>query len=276
MSGSFNVYASRARVGPRSPPTVKGNHHDPCAEGAGPRDARGLRRREPVRRLPGPGRDPQEARPRFGREGCREGAKADKAALSSKPQLVASFGAWGAYEAQGPKSKICYALAQPKERTPSSLKRDAGYIFISTRPGEHVRNEVSVIMGLPLKEGSGDAKAEVGTTNFDLVTKGQNAWMKDSTQEGQLVGAMKKHARLVVKAPSSKGAVATDSLLAERASGPRSTASRRTAPDPDPRFDPRSEARPARRRELRLRAKGFCRAESPRAGAALVSGPLTL
>ena len=133
-----------------------------------------------------------------------------KPALTAKPTLVGSYGDWGAYEAQGAKSKICYALAQPKERTPTALKRDQGYIFISTRPGEHVRNEVSVIMGLPLKEGSGDAKAEVGTTNFDLVTKGQNAWMKDSAQEGQFIGVMKRHGRLVVKAPSSKGAVATD------------------------------------------------------------------
>ena len=133
-----------------------------------------------------------------------------KKELSSKPQLVGKYGDWGAYEAQGAKSKICYALAQPKERTPSSLKRDQGYIFISTRPGEHVKNEVSVIMGLALKEGTGDAKAEVGSTGFDLVTKGQNAWMKDSAQEGQLVGAMKTHGRLVVKAPSSKGAVAID------------------------------------------------------------------
>ncbi len=135
---------------------------------------------------------------------------AKKDALSSKPTLVGTYGDWGTYEAQGAKSKICYALAQPKERTPSSLKRDQGYIFISSRPGENVRNEVSVIMGLPLKEGSGDAKAEVGTTTFDLVTKGQNAWMKDSVQEGQMIGAMKKHGRLIVKAPNAKGTVATD------------------------------------------------------------------
>ena len=136
------------------------------------------------------------------------GAKKD--ALSSKPTLVGTYGDWGTYEAQGAKSKICYALAQPKERTPSSLKRDQGYIFISSRPAENVRNEVSVIMGLPLKEGSGDAKAEVGTTTFDLVTKGQNAWMKDSAQEGQMIGVMKKHGRLVVKAPNAKGTFATD------------------------------------------------------------------
>jgi len=135
---------------------------------------------------------------------------AKKDALSSKPTLVGAYGDWGTYEAQGAKSKICYALAQPKERTPSSLKRDQGYIFISSRPGENVRNEVSVIMGLPLKEGSGDAKAEVGTTTFDLVTKGQNAWMKDSVQEGQMIGVMKKHGRLIVKAPNAKGTVATD------------------------------------------------------------------
>ncbi len=138
------------------------------------------------------------------------GSAAKKDALSSKPTLVGTYGDWGTYEAQGAKSKICYALAQPKERTPSSLKRDQGYIFISSRPAENVRNEVSVIMGLPLKEGSGDAKAEVGTTTFDLVTKGQNAWMKDSAQEGQMIGVMKKHGRLVVKAPNAKGTVATD------------------------------------------------------------------
>ena len=136
-------------------------------------------------------------------------AKKD-AAPGAKPTLVGTFGDWGAYEAQGAKSKICYALAQPKERTPATLKREQAYIFISSRPGEGVHNEVSVIMGLPLKEGSGDAKAEVGTTTFDLVTKGQNAWMKNAAQEGQLIDVMKKHGRLVVKAPGAKGALATD------------------------------------------------------------------
>ena len=136
---------------------------------------------------------------------------AKKDALSNKPTLVGTYGDWGAYEAQGAKGKICYALAQPKERLPSSVKKDGAYVFISTRPGEKVKNEVSVIMGIPLKEGSADAKAEIGTTSFDLVTKGQNAWVKDSAQENQIVESMKKHGRLIVKAPSAKGAVTTDS-----------------------------------------------------------------
>ena len=140
-------------------------------------------------------------------------AKAKEAA-AAKPTLVGTFGDWGAYEAQSPKSKICYALAQPKQRTPASLKREAAYIFISSRPGEGVRNEVSVIMGLPMKEGSADAKAEIGSTAFDLVTKGQNAWMKNAAQESQLIDTMKKHGRMVVKAPLASGSVSDSYSLA--------------------------------------------------------------
>lgn len=138
-------------------------------------------------------------------------AAAHDAAASAKPVLVGTFRDWGAYEAQGAKSKICYALAQPKQRIPASLKRESAYIFISSRPGEGVRNEISVIMGTPVKEGSADAKAEIGSTSFDLVTKGQNAWMKNAAQESQLIDIMKKSSRLVVKAPLARSGQASDS-----------------------------------------------------------------
>ena len=140
--------------------------------------------------------------------------KTKETAAAGKPTLVGTFGDWGAYEAQGAKSKICYALAQPKQRTPASLKREAAYIFISSRPGEGVRNEVSVIMGVAMKDGAAEAKAEVGTTAFDLVTKGQNAWMKNAAQESQLIDTMKKHGRMVVKAPLAKGSVSDSYSLA--------------------------------------------------------------
>ena len=50
-----------------------------------------------------------------------------------KPVLLETYHDWGAYMAQG-KEKTCYALASPKERAPSTLKRDPAYVFISNRP----------------------------------------------------------------------------------------------------------------------------------------------
>jgi hypothetical protein len=141
----------------------------------------------------------------------QESAPAAAAAPSaSKPQLVGSYGDWGAYTAQG-KSKVCYALAQPKERQPSSLKKDQAYIFVSDRPAEGVHNEISVIMGVPLKEGQSDAKAMIGSATFDLVTKGQNAWLKNAADEAHFLDVVKRGQKLVVRGVLVRGGTATDS-----------------------------------------------------------------
>ena len=129
---------------------------------------------------------------------------------AGKPSQLASYGDWGVFLAQGEKSKTCYALAVPKDRAPSGLKRDPAYVFISNRPGDNVRGEVSIIMGFPVKEGTA-AHADIGGTGFDLVAKGANAWIKNQAQEPQFVDALKKGSKLIVKAPSAKGRMTIDS-----------------------------------------------------------------
>lgn len=141
-----------------------------------------------------------------GKSGGKPDAKAGK---SGKPDQVGTYGEWGVFTAKG-KGKTCYALAQPKDRAPASLKRDAGYIFISNRPAENVRNEVSIIMGFAMKDNS-DAKAEIGNATFDLICKGTNAWVKNAAREGEFIDALKRGSKLVVKASSVKGNVSTDS-----------------------------------------------------------------
>ena len=126
-----------------------------------------------------------------------------------KPVQVGSYGEWGAFTAQG-KAKTCYALAKPKERVPATLKRDQAYVFISNRPGESVRNEVSIIMGFPMKDNS-DARGEIDGATFDLICKGTNAWVKDQSKEPQFIEAMKRGSKLVIKASSVKGGTSTDS-----------------------------------------------------------------
>jgi invasion protein IalB len=126
-----------------------------------------------------------------------------------KPALLANYGDWGAFLAQSGKEKTCYALASPKDRLPAGLQRDPAYVFISNRPSENVRNEISIIMGFQMKDGAA-ARADVGTTGFDLIAKGPNAWVKNPAEEAQFIDVMKKSAKLVVKAPSIKGHMTTD------------------------------------------------------------------
>jgi len=135
-------------------------------------------------------------------------AKAEKKG-SAKPSLLANYGEWGAFLAVSGKDKTCYALASPKERQPGNLHRDQAYVFISSRPAENVRNEISIIMGFAMKDG-GEARAEVGSASFDLIAKGANAWVKNPAEEGRFIDALRRSGKLVVKAPSVKGNVTTD------------------------------------------------------------------
>jgi len=125
------------------------------------------------------------------------------------PTAVAQYGDWGVYASQGARTKVCYALAQPKERQPAGLNRDPGYVFIATRPGENVKNEVSVTVGFPIKEGS-EAQLEVGDGKFSLYTKGDGAWVRNAAEEARLVDTLRKGRELVVKSTSMRGNVTTD------------------------------------------------------------------
>ena len=138
-----------------------------------------------------------------------EQSGAASADTTGKPSQLASYGDWGVFLAQSDKSKTCYALATPKDRAPAGLKRDPAYFFISNRPGENVREEISVIMGFSMKEGSG--RAEIGGTGFALIVAGANAWIKNQAEEAKFVDALKKGSKLIVKAASLRGHVTTDS-----------------------------------------------------------------
>ena len=86
--------------------------------------------------------------------------------------------------------------------TPPGRKRDQAYVFISTRPAENVKNEVSVIIGYPFKASS-DATAEIGTTKFAMYTQNDGAWIKNVAEEARMIEAMRKGSDLTVKGVST-------------------------------------------------------------------------
>jgi hypothetical protein len=137
----------------------------------------------------------------------KSGTKASAGASPSganQALLLASYADWGAYASQQGKAKVCYALSQPKDRLPKNLNRDPAYLFVSSRPTEGVRNEVSLVLGFAAKDGT-DAQAVIGPTAFALITKASNAWVKNPAEEGQVLAALAKGEKVMVKAESKRG-----------------------------------------------------------------------
>lgn len=125
--------------------------------------------------------------------------------------LLGQFGDWGAYEAAPGGKKVCFALSKPTsaKTEPAGRNRDASYAFVSTRPAEKVKNEVSMIVGYPQKPGV-DAMATVGSSSYVMYTENDGAWIKNAAEETQMLEAMRKGADLVIKSVSGHGTKTTD------------------------------------------------------------------
>ena len=132
---------------------------------------------------------------------------------NAEPSLIGQFGTWGAYTATPNGKKVCFALAKPgsSKTNPPNRPRDASYAFISTRPGEKVTNEVSIMIGYTLKPGS-EGSVEVGGARYAMYTQGDGLWIKNAAEEDRLVEALRKGADAVVKGVSAKGTETIDTF----------------------------------------------------------------
>ena len=133
------------------------------------------------------------------------------AAGGAQPSLLGQFGDWGAYTASNAGKKVCYALAKPSSQAtdPPNRPRDPAYIFVSTRPSENVRNEISIVIGYPFKPGS-DATVDIGSAKYAMYTQADGAWIKNAAEEARMVDAMRRGSDLVVSGESGRGTKSTD------------------------------------------------------------------
>jgi Invasion associated locus B (IalB) protein len=129
------------------------------------------------------------------------------------PTLLGQFGDWGAYTASPGGKKVCFAIAKPatSETSPPGRPRNPTFMFISTRPGDKVVNEISIVIGYPFKPGS-EATAQVGSTTYALYTQQDGAWIKNANEETRMIDAMRSGQSVVVKGGSAKGTQSTDTF----------------------------------------------------------------
>jgi len=140
-------------------------------------------------------------------------APAAAAPAPVQPIQLGSFGSWAVYASDTANGRVCYALSMPKDRLPAGLTRDQAYFFVSSRPQENVRDEISFVLGFPPKEGA-DAQLVIGKTTYVVSTKVQgNAWLKLPKDDPAVVELMKKNPQVQLKVTSKRGNALTDTYV---------------------------------------------------------------
>jgi invasion protein IalB len=138
-----------------------------------------------------------------------QSAKPD--AAGDQPVLLGQFGDWGAYKAMPDGKPVCFAISKPTSAVtdPPGRNRDDPYLFLSTRPAEKVKNEVSTIVGYPQKVNA-DTTASIGTASYAMYAQNDGAWIKNAAQEAQMVETMRKGSEIIIRSVSTRGTKTTD------------------------------------------------------------------
>ena len=122
---------------------------------------------------------------------------------------IGKFKDWESFVLSQEGAKTCFAQSIPVVRAPKKIKRNPSRLFVSFRPAEKIKNEISVTNGYEFKLKS-PVKAKSGKKSYDLFSKGQFAWVGDSDDEKKLISTMKKASRLMIIGNSDKGEQTTD------------------------------------------------------------------
>ena len=122
---------------------------------------------------------------------------------------LGKFKDWESFILSKEGSKICFAQSIPVVRAPKKIRRDPSRLFVSFRPVENIKNEISVTNGYEFKL-KAPVTAKSGKKAYDLFSKGRFAWVVDNKDESKLIVTMKKASRLMIIGMTEKDDQTTD------------------------------------------------------------------
>ena len=129
-------------------------------------------------------------------------------ATANAPRSTGKYKNWESFTVQTDKGKICFAQTIPTKRAPASVKREKSKLFVTFRPSENIKDEVSLTSGHDYK--SSTVTASSGKKRYSFFSQKSFAWLLDDQEERNFIKLMKRATNLVIKARTTKGAETTD------------------------------------------------------------------
>ena len=124
------------------------------------------------------------------------------------PRSTGKYKNWESFVAETDKGKICFAQTLPTKRAPAAVKRNESKLFVTFRPSENIKDEVSLTSGHDYKTSS--VTASSGKRKYSFFSQKEFAWLLDDQEEKKFIKLMKRATDLIVKARTANGAETTD------------------------------------------------------------------
>ena len=129
-------------------------------------------------------------------------------AFANTPRSTGKYKNWESFTVETDSGKICFAQTIPTKRAPAAVKRDQSKLFVTFRPSDDVKNEVSLTSGHDYKTST--VTVSSGKRKYSFFSQKNFAWLLDSQEETKFIQLMKKATDVIEKARTLKGAETTD------------------------------------------------------------------
>jgi len=113
-------------------------------------------------------------------------------AQAAEPKLEGTFTDWSVYSRTEGGDKVCYALSEPKSKSPSSVKHGDIYFMVSNWRSGAAKEQPSFLAG-------------VGSSKYKMFVAENEGFIESGSDERGLVSKMRAGATMNVKAVSARG-----------------------------------------------------------------------
>jgi len=122
---------------------------------------------------------------------------------------IGKFKDWETFTVTENDNKICFAQSIPILRAPKKFERNPSRLFITFRPYEDRKDEVSTTSGYSFQKEK-IVKAKTGKKTYDFFSQEEFAWIIDTEEEQRFIKAMKKASRVMIIGRTEKGKQTVD------------------------------------------------------------------
>ena len=137
------------------------------------------------------------------------------AAQDESTNRVAAETDWSVFVEEDPRA--CWSVSSPKEWVATrggsevQVRRGDILLFVTYRPNDDVRGEISYTGGYPFRPDS-TVSVEIGDQTFQLFTSGDWAWPANPDDDARLKAAMEAGAEAIVTGVSARGTTTRDTF----------------------------------------------------------------
>ena len=105
--------------------------------------------------------------------------------FANTPKSTGKYKNWESFMVETDKGKICFAQTVPTKRAPAAIKREKSKLFVTFRPSENIKDEISLTSGHDYKAST--VTASSGKRRYSFFSQKNFAWLLDDQEERKFI-----------------------------------------------------------------------------------------